>query len=166
MALRERRGKPNSVPVCLGIAKTYCSDVFPHFPRYSLQYPHVQVSVGLNKMPTHYRFGTMSAPKRRVRKDSQPSSAQLLREARTSAGLSQKKAAALTGVDYTHLSKIENAAAVPSVELLERLVRCYGIDNPDELYASLRVLPPDIDEIIATRSVEAYAVLRTRFADS
>ena len=107
----------------------------------------------------------MAMPKPRARKDPQPSSATLLRAARTAAGLSQKKAAALAGVDYTHLSKIENAAAVPSVELLERLVRCYGISNPDELYASLRVLPPDIDKIIATRSVEAYAVLRTRFAD-
>jgi transcriptional regulator with XRE-family HTH domain len=98
---------------------------------------------------------------RRVRK-----LAGYLRKARQAKGVSIKKAAPELGVDYTHLSKIENGVASPSAALLARLILLYEVENPDVIYGAAGILPPDIDRILSGRPSAAYALLRSRLGES
>ena len=53
-------------------------------------------------------------------------SANAVLSARASAGISQKKLAALTGIDQSDISKIERGAANPSVATLDRIAKALG----------------------------------------
>lgn len=88
-----------------------------------------------------------------------------LRTARTKSGSSLKQTAPAVGVDYTHLSKIENGVATPSPALLQRLVAYYQIEEADDVYAAAGLLPPDIARILAMNGRNAYEVLRERFSE-
>ena len=56
----------------------------------------------------------------------------VIRRYRKAAGMSQADLAKLSGVDQTHISKIEQGERMPSVELLSQLTRCLRIP-PAEL---------------------------------
>lgn len=53
---------------------------------------------------------------------------QLLREARSRAGLTQTELAQRAGVPQSTVGRIESGLRVPSTELLERLIRAAGFD--------------------------------------
>ena len=87
-----------------------------------------------------------------------------LRKARIRAGLSLKAAGPVLGVNYSHLSKIENDLARPSAELLARLIARYEIRNSESVYAAAGVFPPDVERILAARAIDAYALLRVHLS--
>jgi transcriptional regulator with XRE-family HTH domain len=60
-------------------------------------------------------------------------SADLIREARLRAGLSQHELAARSGRDRSVIARWEQGAVAPSVETLVELVRACGFDLPLEL---------------------------------
>jgi transcriptional regulator with XRE-family HTH domain len=60
-------------------------------------------------------------------------SADLIREARLRAGLSQKDLAARSGRDRAVIARWEQAVVAPSVETLVEIVRACGFDLPLEL---------------------------------
>jgi transcriptional regulator with XRE-family HTH domain len=60
-------------------------------------------------------------------------SADLIREARLRAGLSQQELAARSGRDRAVIARWEQAVVAPSVETLVELVRACGFDLPLEL---------------------------------
>lgn len=60
-------------------------------------------------------------------------SADLIREARLRAGLSQHELAARSGRDRSVIARWEQAVVAPSVETLVELVRACGFDLPLEL---------------------------------
>ena len=84
-----------------------------------------------------------------------------LRSARQSTGASLKTVAPAVGVDYTHLSKIETGAAVPSADLLNRLISFYQVADPDEVYVAAGILPPDVMRILQTAGSNAFDLLRS-----
>jgi transcriptional regulator with XRE-family HTH domain len=66
------------------------------------------------------------------------------------------------GVNYTHLSKIENGVAMPSPALLSRLASYYAADS-DQLHLAAERLPPDVETILSDHREEAILLLRSRF---
>ena len=54
--------------------------------------------------------------------------ANVVREARRRAGLTQAELASRAGVPKSTVGRIESAARVPSTEMVERLVRAAGLD--------------------------------------
>lgn len=97
----------------------------------------------------------------------QPTSplAEHLRNLRLLKGVGLKSAAPALGVSYTYLSKIENAKAVPSDELIGRIAHYYGA-NRDELMLLAERVPPDIQTILRENPTEALEFLRRRFGAS
>jgi transcriptional regulator with XRE-family HTH domain len=85
-----------------------------------------------------------------------------LRKARKAAGASLKQVAPRVGVDYTHLSKIETGAAMPSRELLAKLAGQYASDA-DEFFMEAGMLPPDVETIISSHLRESVEILRKAF---
>lgn len=53
---------------------------------------------------------------------------QLVREARRRAGLTQAELARRAGVPKSTVGRIESGARIPSVDMVERLVRAAGLD--------------------------------------
>lgn len=85
-----------------------------------------------------------------------------LRDARQTIGKSLKCAAPVVGVNYAHLSKLENGAAKPSTALLERLAKAYNTD-PDELFLAAGLVPPDVMELIHANLREIVSIVRSRY---
>ena len=63
---------------------------------------------------------------RRKRLTIHQTSAQAVAAARAAAGISQKKLAALSGIDQSDISRIERGTANPSVATLDRIARALG----------------------------------------
>ena len=83
-----------------------------------------------------------------------------LRGLRKGAGLSQRELAERAGIDFTYLSKIENARVEPPAETtLRALARALAAD-PEELLARARKMPPDQKRLVAQGSAEKALLLR------
>jgi transcriptional regulator with XRE-family HTH domain len=83
-----------------------------------------------------------------------------LRGLRKGAGLSQRELAERAGIDFTYLSKIENARVEPPAEAtLRALARALAAD-PEELLARARKMPPDLKQLVAQGSAEKALLLR------
>lgn len=68
-----------------------------------------------------------------------------LRELRRARGLTQRSLAKQVGLDFTYLSKLENAADVPSESAVHRLADALDADR-DELLALAGKLPAELRE--------------------
>jgi hypothetical protein len=97
---------------------------------------------------------------------------QLIREARKRAGLTQAELARRAGVPQSTIGRIESGARVPSVALVERLIRAagfelrVGVGEPDPETDSLfeRTLRRTPRERLADASRAARFALRGRRA--
>ena len=88
----------------------------------------------------------------------------LLRELRRQKNLGIKKAARELGVNYTYLSKLENDKALPSEELIERIVNHFGGDR-DLLYVAANKVQDDVMEAIRRNPKETLNYLRSLAED-
>jgi transcriptional regulator with XRE-family HTH domain len=83
-----------------------------------------------------------------------------LRALRKAAGLSQRELAQQAGIDFTYLSKIENARVDPPGEATMRaLARALGAE-PEDLLARARKMPRDLKQLVAQGSPEKALLLR------
>jgi transcriptional regulator with XRE-family HTH domain len=88
-----------------------------------------------------------------------------LRDARQGTGRSLKRVAPVVGVNYAHLSKLENGAAKPSPALLERLAQAYDTDS-DELFLAAGLIPPDVMELVRDNLRGVVEIVRSRYGPS
>ena len=101
-------------------------------------------------------------------------SADLIREARLRAGLSQHELAALSGRDRAVIARWEQAVVAPSVETLIELVRACGFDlplelvpydaGPDERIEEIQMLAPErrLDRMLEERRLRLEEAHRRR----
>lgn len=87
-----------------------------------------------------------------------------LKSLRNEKGIGIKPLAEKLHVDYTYLSKIENAKAVPSKETIKRIATFFNI-NSDELMVLADKIPDDIEQILRENPEEAIQYLRRKFGD-
>lgn len=80
-----------------------------------------------------------------------------LRALRREHGLTQRQLAELVNLDFTYLSKLENAADIPGEDAVERLAAALDADA-DELLALAGKLPAELREWQA--DPRAYRLLR------
>jgi transcriptional regulator with XRE-family HTH domain len=85
---------------------------------------------------------------------------EFLRGLRKSAGLSQRELAEQAGIDFTYLSKIENARVEPPAETTLRALAQALATDPEELLARARKMPPDLKRLVAQGSPEKALLLR------
>jgi transcriptional regulator with XRE-family HTH domain len=83
-----------------------------------------------------------------------------LRALRKNAGLSQRELAEQAGIDFTYLSKIENARVEPPAEATLRALARALASDPEELLARARKMPPDLKRLVALGSPEKALLLR------
>lgn len=88
----------------------------------------------------------------------------LLKHLRTKNGVSIKKLAAEVGLNYTYISKLENAKARPSPEVIDRFSHYFNYST-DELMIAAGKIPKDIEEILKGNPKEAIRYLRSKFGD-
>ena len=86
----------------------------------------------------------------------------LLKDLRTKNGASIKKLAAEVGLNYTYISKLENAKVKPSPEVINRFSHYFNY-NEDELMIAAGKIPKDIEEILKGNPKEAIRYLRSKF---
>ncbi|MCG2711328.1 MAG: helix-turn-helix domain-containing protein [Candidatus Omnitrophica bacterium] len=86
----------------------------------------------------------------------------LLKQLRTKKGVSIKKLAVHLGVDYTYISKLENAKVNPSPEVVERFSEYFNYSS-DELMVAAGKIPKDIEEILKNNPKKAIDFLRRKF---
>ena len=79
-------------------------------------------------------------------KDAKQELGNILRKRRLEQNLTQRDLAQKVGLDYTYVSKIENAMQTPSVESLIQLAETLGLSNAEvnELLALMGRLPDDL----------------------
>ena len=79
-------------------------------------------------------------------KDAKQELGNILRKRRLEQNLTQRDLAQKVGLDYTYVSKIENAMQAPSVESLIQLAETLGLSNTEvnELLALMGRLPDDL----------------------
>ena len=88
----------------------------------------------------------------------------LLKHLRTKNGVSIKKLAAEVGLNYTYISKLENAKVRPSPEVIDRFSHYFNYST-DELMIAAGKIPKDIEEILKGNPKEAIRYLRSKFGD-
>ena len=88
----------------------------------------------------------------------------LLKHLRTKNGVSIKKLAAEVGLNYTYISKLENAKVRPSPEVIDRFSHYFNYST-DELMIAAGKIPKDIEEILKGNPKEAIKYLRRKFGD-
>jgi len=86
----------------------------------------------------------------------------LLKHLRTKNGVSIKKLAAEVGLNYTYISKLENAKVRPSPEVIDRFSHYFNYST-DELMIAAGKIPKDIEEILKGNPKEAIRYLRSKF---
>ena len=85
-----------------------------------------------------------------------------LKSLRNDQGIGIKKLAEHLDVDYSYLSKIENAKANPSRETIGRIAQYFKCSE-EELLVLSEKLPADVEKILKEHPVEAIKYLRRRF---
>jgi len=88
----------------------------------------------------------------------------LLKNLRTEKGVSIKKLAAEVGLNYTYISKLENAKVKPSLEVINKFSHYFNY-NSDELMITAGKIPKDVEEILKSNPKEAVKLLRRKFGD-
>jgi len=79
-------------------------------------------------------------------------------------GYSIKKLANTLDVNYTYLSKIENAKSTPSEDFIDKLASALNC-NAEELKIMAGKLPLDIKEIIKNHPTDVVDFLRKEFGN-
>lgn len=88
----------------------------------------------------------------------------LLKSLRTKKGTSIKKLAEEVRVNYTYISKLENAKVKPSVKVIEKFSNYFNYST-DELMIAAGKIPKDIEEILKGNPKEAIRFLRSKFGE-
>ncbi len=72
-----------------------------------------------------------------------------------------RKAAEEIGIDFTHLNRIERGLR-PSAETLKKFSQKYGLsqDEEAELFASAKIIHPDVSDYLKQNPKEAMAFFR------
>ena len=86
----------------------------------------------------------------------------LLKSLRNEKRVSIKQLAAEVGLNYTYISKLENAKVKPSPEVINRFSHYFNY-NKDELMIAAGKIPKDIEEILKGNPKEAIRYLRSKF---
>ena len=86
----------------------------------------------------------------------------ILKTLRNEKGISIKKLASDLGVDYTYISKLENAKVSPSPHVVKKF-SSYFHYNSDELLLSAGRLPADIQKILQNDPKGAIEYLRNKY---
>jgi len=86
----------------------------------------------------------------------------LLKDLRINKGVSIKKLAAEIDLNYTYISKLENAKARPSLKVINKFSHYFNY-NSDELAIAAGKIPKDIEEILKGNPKEAIRYLRSKF---
>ena len=86
----------------------------------------------------------------------------LLKLLRAKKQVSIKKLAMDMAVNYTYISKLENAKAMPSRNVVNRFSNYFNYSS-DELMLAADKIPEDIQHILKTNPTEAIKYLRKRF---
>ncbi len=87
---------------------------------------------------------------------------EILKELRRERKLGIKRLAPDLGVSYSYLSKLENARATPSDDLLLRVSAYFDYDS-SRLFLSASRIPPEVLTILREHPDEAVTYLRERF---
>lgn len=86
----------------------------------------------------------------------------LLKDLRTKKGKSIKKLAAEVGLNYTYISKLENAKVKPSAEVIDNFSNYFNYST-DELMIAAGKIPKDIEEILKSNPKKIIKYLRRKF---
>jgi len=86
----------------------------------------------------------------------------LLKHLRTEKGIGIKKLASDVGLNYTYISKLENAKGKPSLKVLNKFSHYFNY-NIDELMIAAGKIPKDIEKILKGNPKEAIRYLRSEF---
>ena len=86
----------------------------------------------------------------------------LIKYLRTKKKVSIKKLAVELGVDYTYISKLENAKVNPSSKVVEKFSEYFNYSS-DELMVAAGKIPKDIEEILKNNPKKAIDFLRRKF---
>lgn len=86
----------------------------------------------------------------------------ILRNLRLKKGISIKKLAPELGLDYTYISKLENARVMPSPDVIERVSNYFKYDS-DALMLAAGKVPKDIKKILQDNPQEAVKYLRKKY---
>lgn len=87
---------------------------------------------------------------------------QRLREIRKSKGLSQKELAGKVGVDFTYLSKVENARmSPPSEKTILAIAKALDADS-DELLALANKIPSDLTKKVDLETIKMLRSVTAR----
>ena len=88
----------------------------------------------------------------------------LLKHLRNKKGVSIKKLASEVGLNYTYISKLENAKVKPSLKVIDKF--SYYFDyGTEELMIAAGKIPKDIEKILKNNPKEAIKYLRSKFGD-
>lgn len=71
--------------------------------------------------------------------------AKKLKELRKSRKLTQEQLAEIVGVDFRHISLIENAKSFPSCDLIEKLANAFNVSYSELFYFEENVTRDDIE---------------------
>lgn len=88
---------------------------------------------------------------------------ELLKDLRKKKGVSIKRMAQDVDLNYTYISKLENARTYPSSKVIKKISNYFEYDS-DELMLSAGKIPKDIEEILKNNPKEAVKFLRRRFS--
>lgn len=86
----------------------------------------------------------------------------LLKDLRTKKGVSIKKLAAEIDLNYTYISKLENAKARPSLKVINKFSHYFNY-NSDELAIAAGRIPEDVEKILKSNPKETIKYLRSKF---
>ena len=86
----------------------------------------------------------------------------LLKDLRTKKGKSIKKLASEVGLNYTYISKLENAKVKPSLKVIDKFSYYFNYST-EELMIAAGKIPKDIEKILKGNPKEAIRYLRSKF---
>jgi len=86
----------------------------------------------------------------------------LLKDLRTKKGVSIKKLATEINLNYTYISKLENAKARPSLKVINKFSHYFNY-NSDELSIAAGKIPEDVEKILKSNPKETIKYLRSKF---
>lgn len=89
----------------------------------------------------------------------------ILKTLRNEKGVSIKKMAMDLDLNYTYISKIENAKSIPSANTIKRLSKYFNYDE-DELALAAGKLPEEIQTYLSKNPKEALKYLRALLANN